>query len=50
MGMDDDGGDLVEGDEANGLAILFHLQKAAIPREMATLLGDINDLIQSRTR
>ena len=49
MGMDDDGSDLVEGDAADGLAILLHLQKATIPGEMAALFCNINDLIQRHT-
>ena len=50
MRVDNDGCDLVEGDDANGQAVFFDLQKATIPRQMAALLGNIYDLIQCSAR
>jgi hypothetical protein len=46
VGVDDDGGDLIKRDAANGLAGLFNLQETAVAGKVATVLSDVNDLIQ----
>ena len=48
--MDDNGSDLVERHEAECLAVLFDLQEATVPRQMAAILANVYDLIQHRTR
>ena len=41
--------DLVQRDKADCLALLFNLQKAAIPREVSAILAYIYTLVQLRS-
>ena len=50
MGMDDHGGDLIEGNAAPDLALGFHFQKAAITGQVLAIPGNIEDLIQGKIR
>ena len=45
--MDEDCGDLIEGNKADGLALFFDLQESAVARQVAVVLADVNDLVQS---
>ena len=44
--MDNDCSDLIKGYAANGLAVFLNQQKATIARKVASVLADIDDLIQ----
>lgn len=48
MGMDDHGGDLIEGNAAQDLALGLDLQEAAITGQMLAIPGNIDNLIQGR--
>ena len=41
--------DLIQRDKADCLALLFNLQKAAIPREVSAILAYIYNLVQQRS-
>lgn len=49
MSVDEDGSNLIERDKTYGLPLLVYLQKPTITRDVATILADINYLVQRKS-